>query len=97
MTTMVRKVVVLVLAMAMVAACGGGARAAGGCNAGQLTVCAGAIAGGARPTAACCSSLRAQKGCFCQFAKDPRYGRYVNSPNARKAVSSCGIALPTCH
>ncbi|MBF6189543.1 hypothetical protein IU482_30525, partial [Nocardia farcinica] len=47
--------------------------------------------------AACCSSLRAQQGCFCQFAKDPRYGRYVNSPNARKAVSSCGIALPTCH
>nr|1L6H_A Chain A, Non-Specific Lipid Transfer Protein [Oryza sativa] len=68
-----------------------------GCNAGQLTVCTGAIAGGARPTAACCSSLRAQQGCFCQFAKDPRYGRYVNSPNARKAVSSCGIALPTCH
>uniref|UniRef100_A0A0D3FCV1 Bifunctional inhibitor/plant lipid transfer protein/seed storage helical domain-containing protein n=1 Tax=Oryza barthii TaxID=65489 RepID=A0A0D3FCV1_9ORYZ len=47
--------------------------------------------------AACGSSLRAQQGCFCQFAKDPRYGRYVNSPNARKAVSSCGIALPTCH
>uniref|UniRef100_A0A0E0CTY9 Bifunctional inhibitor/plant lipid transfer protein/seed storage helical domain-containing protein n=1 Tax=Oryza meridionalis TaxID=40149 RepID=A0A0E0CTY9_9ORYZ len=95
---MVRKLAVLVLAVAMVAACGGVVGAAGaGCNAGQLTVCAGAIAGGARPTAACCSSLRAQQGCFCQFAKDPRYGRYVNSPNARKAVSSCGIALPTCH
>ncbi|BAF10637.1 non-specific lipid-transfer protein 2 precursor [Oryza sativa Japonica Group] len=96
---MMRKLAVLVLAVAMVAACGGGVVgvAGAGCNAGQLTVCTGAIAGGARPTAACCSSLRAQQGCFCQFAKDPRYGRYVNSPNARKAVSSCGIALPTCH
>uniref|UniRef100_J3LJ65 Bifunctional inhibitor/plant lipid transfer protein/seed storage helical domain-containing protein n=1 Tax=Oryza brachyantha TaxID=4533 RepID=J3LJ65_ORYBR len=76
---------------------GGGGGAGGGGGGVQLTVCAGAIAGGAKPTAACCSSLRAQQGCFCQFAKDPRYGRYVNSPNARRAVTSCGIAVPRCH
>ncbi|KAF0932867.1 hypothetical protein E2562_012190 [Oryza meyeriana var. granulata] len=40
--------------------------------------------------------LRAQQGCFCQFAKNPAYARYINSPNARKAVASCGIALPSC-
>uniref|UniRef100_A0A0D9VNJ2 Bifunctional inhibitor/plant lipid transfer protein/seed storage helical domain-containing protein n=1 Tax=Leersia perrieri TaxID=77586 RepID=A0A0D9VNJ2_9ORYZ len=86
-------VVVVVVAMAVVM----GAGAAGRCDAGQLTVCAGAIAIGSRPTAACCSGLRAQQGCFCQFAKDPRYGRYINSPNARRAVSSCGLPLPSCH
>ncbi|XP_015690608.1 non-specific lipid-transfer protein 2-like [Oryza brachyantha] len=93
--TTMRKVAAVVLVV-VVAACRC-SDAAVPCNAGQLTVCAGAIAGGAKPTAACCSSLRAQQGCFCQFAKDPRYGRYVNSPNARRAVTSCGIAVPRCH
>jgi hypothetical protein len=66
------------------------------CNAGQLAVCAGAIVSGAKPSAACCSNLKAQQGCFCEYAKNPAYARYINSPNARKAVTSCGVSLPRC-
>ncbi|XP_002466001.1 non-specific lipid-transfer protein 2P [Sorghum bicolor] len=69
---------------------------AASCNAGQLTVCASAMLSGAAPSAACCSNLKAQQGCLCQFAKNPAYARYVNSPNARKTVASCGVALPRC-
>uniref|UniRef100_A0A0A9BDV2 Bifunctional inhibitor/plant lipid transfer protein/seed storage helical domain-containing protein n=1 Tax=Arundo donax TaxID=35708 RepID=A0A0A9BDV2_ARUDO len=85
----------VVAAMLLLVVVAGGASAAS-CNAGQLAVCAPAITGGARPSAACCSNLRAQQGCFCQFAKNPTYGRYVNSPNARRAVAACGISLPRC-
>lgn len=90
-----RKDVMVVVALVTMVALAGGARAAS-CNAGQLTVCAAAITGGAKPSAACCSNLRAQQGCFCQFAKNPTYGRYISSPNARKTVASCGITLPRC-
>ncbi|KQK24045.1 non-specific lipid-transfer protein 2P [Brachypodium distachyon] len=83
--------VMLVLAMAAQEA-----SAAGGCNAGQLSVCAVAITSGSPPSAECCSNLRAQQGCLCQYAKDPNYGRYISSPYARQTVASCGIPVPKC-
>ncbi|KAL5210872.1 hypothetical protein ABZP36_006495 [Zizania latifolia] len=94
---MMRKVAAVVLVVAMLAADGGGLGAWAACDAGQLAPCVGAIAGGAPATAACCSGLRAQQGCLCLFAKDPRYARYVNSPNARRTVASCGFSIPSCH
>ncbi|KAL5225816.1 hypothetical protein ABZP36_012455 [Zizania latifolia] len=66
------------------------------CNAGSLAVCAGAIIGGAAPSASCCSNLRAQQGCFCQFARNPAYSGYINSANARKTLSSCRVTVPRC-
>uniref|UniRef100_A0A0D9XLA0 Bifunctional inhibitor/plant lipid transfer protein/seed storage helical domain-containing protein n=1 Tax=Leersia perrieri TaxID=77586 RepID=A0A0D9XLA0_9ORYZ len=66
------------------------------CNAGNLVVCAGAIIGGSAPSATCCSNLRAQSGCFCQYARNPAYASYINSPNARKTLTSCRIAIPRC-
>ncbi|XP_040384271.1 non-specific lipid-transfer protein 2P-like [Oryza brachyantha] len=84
--------VLLLVAAAMAAP----APAAAQCNAGQLAVCAGAIIGGSAPSASCCSNLRAQRGCFCQYARNPAYASYINSGNARKTLSSCGIAIPRC-
>uniref|UniRef100_A0ACD5TNA7 Uncharacterized protein n=1 Tax=Avena sativa TaxID=4498 RepID=A0ACD5TNA7_AVESA len=66
------------------------------CNVGELISCAPAIIGGTTPTESCCSDLKAQEGCFCQYAKDPAYSEYINSPNARNTLASCGITLPTC-
>uniref|UniRef100_A0A0E0M9G5 Bifunctional inhibitor/plant lipid transfer protein/seed storage helical domain-containing protein n=1 Tax=Oryza punctata TaxID=4537 RepID=A0A0E0M9G5_ORYPU len=66
------------------------------CNAGQLAICAGAIISGSAPSASCCSNLRAQRGCFCQYARNPAYASYINSANARKTLTSCGIAIPRC-
>lgn len=89
------QLVAMVVAMAVVLAMASGASAAS-CNAGTLATCVSAITGGGKPSAACCSNLHAQQGCFCQFAKNPAYGRYINSPNARKTVAACGLALPRC-
>ncbi|XP_047043451.1 non-specific lipid-transfer protein 2P-like [Lolium rigidum] len=66
------------------------------CDVGKLIDCGPAIIGGTPPSDSCCSNLKAQKGCFCQYAKDPNYSDYINSPNARKTLDSCGITLPTC-
>ena len=84
----------LMLALVVLAAAPGGARAA--CQASQLAVCASAILSGAKPSGECCGNLRAQQGCFCQYAKDPTYGQYIRSPHARDTLTSCGLAVPHC-
>ncbi|KAL6659959.1 hypothetical protein ACP70R_002081 [Stipagrostis hirtigluma subsp. patula] len=89
------KVAVLAAAMLLLLLLAGEASAAT-CNAGALAACVPAITSGATPTAACCANMRAQRGCFCEFARNPAYGRYVSSPNARRTVASCGVSLPRC-
>ncbi|XP_022895426.1 non-specific lipid-transfer protein 2-like [Olea europaea var. sylvestris] len=66
------------------------------CNASELNPCATAIASGLPPSAACCSKLWEQQPCLCGYLKDPALKQYVNSPNARKVVSSCGVPTPSC-
>jgi len=96
MDTMMRKQAVMACAVLLLLVLAGGGASAASCNAGQLAVCAAALTSGAKPSTACCSNLKAQQGCFCQFAKNPAYSRYINSPNARKVVAACGVALPRC-
>jgi hypothetical protein len=69
---------------------------AAACDASQLAVCVSAIMGGAPPTPECCANLTAQQGCFCQCAMEPANGSYIKSPNARKTLQSCHLAVPTC-
>ena len=93
--------VLVVVAMVVVAPSVGAAtaRASTGeqqCDVGQLIACGPAIIGGTTPSESCCSNLKAQEGCFCQYAKDPAYSQYINSPNAQKTLTSCGITLPAC-
>uniref|UniRef100_A0A0A8XQQ4 Bifunctional inhibitor/plant lipid transfer protein/seed storage helical domain-containing protein n=1 Tax=Arundo donax TaxID=35708 RepID=A0A0A8XQQ4_ARUDO len=90
---MAKVVAMLVVVLAVAAAMSAEAQQ---CNAGQLAVCAPAIVSGAAPTAACCSNLRAQRTCFCQYARNPAFSRYINSPNSRRALTSCGIVIPRC-
>ncbi|EAY79131.1 non-specific lipid-transfer protein 2P [Oryza sativa Japonica Group] len=66
------------------------------CDPGLLSPCAAPIFFGTAPSASCCSSLKAQQGCFCQYAKDPTYASYINSTNARKMIAACGIPFPNC-
>ncbi|KAK3152976.1 hypothetical protein QOZ80_2BG0166040 [Eleusine coracana subsp. coracana] len=81
------------VALLMVAAIGA---SGDDCKPDQLAVCLPAIVSGSAPTDACCTNLHAQQGCFCQYAKDPNYARYIGSPNARKALTTCGINIPNC-
>ena len=66
------------------------------CNALQLTPCAGAIIGNAAPTASCCSKMKEQQPCMCQYARDPNLKQYVNSPNGKKVLAACKVPVPSC-
>lgn len=90
------RAVALLAMLLLVATAGGAAAQAQNCDASGLAVCGPAIIGGSAPTAPCCSALRAQEGCFCQYARDPAYSRYINSPNSRRTLAACAIAIPHC-
>ncbi|GMN28186.1 hypothetical protein TIFTF001_001955 [Ficus carica] len=66
------------------------------CSPLELSSCLSAITGGTKPSNTCCSKLREQKPCLCGYLKNPNLRQYVNSPNARKVASTCGVAYPKC-
>ncbi|CAH8362297.1 unnamed protein product [Eruca vesicaria subsp. sativa] len=66
------------------------------CDAKQLQPCLAAITGGGQPSGDCCAKLKEQQSCLCGFAKIPSFAQYVNSPNARKVLSACGVPYPSC-
>lgn len=66
------------------------------CNVLQLSACASAITTSNPPTEACCTKLKEQRECLCQYLKDPNLKRLVSSPNARKVADACGSPFPTC-
>lgn len=66
------------------------------CNPLELSACAIAITTSSTPTALCCSKLKEQKPCLCQYVKDPNLQKLINSPNARNVANTCGTPFPTC-
>ncbi|KAJ4707053.1 non-specific lipid-transfer protein 2 [Melia azedarach] len=66
------------------------------CNPTQLSPCVGAITSSAPPSRACCDKLREQRPCLCGYLRDPNLKQFVNSPNARKVSSTCGVPYPQC-
>ncbi|XAR63932.1 hypothetical protein NMG60_11024095 [Bertholletia excelsa] len=66
------------------------------CNPSELAPCASAITTSSPPSKACCTKLQQQKPCLCQYLKNPSLKPYVNSPNAKKVASACGVSLPKC-
>ncbi|XP_020210342.1 non-specific lipid-transfer protein 2 [Cajanus cajan] len=73
-----------------------GSVAAVTCNALQLSACANAMTSSSPPSAVCCSKLKEQRPCLCQYLKNPNLKKLVNSPNARKVATTCGSPFPTC-
>jgi hypothetical protein len=93
---MVKPVVMLVVMVLVVATVSVGGAAADNCDPSQLSECEPALIGGSQPTTTCCTNLRAQQSCFCQYVHDPNNGKYINSPNAAPTLTKCGIAVPNC-
>uniref|UniRef100_J3N3X3 Bifunctional inhibitor/plant lipid transfer protein/seed storage helical domain-containing protein n=1 Tax=Oryza brachyantha TaxID=4533 RepID=J3N3X3_ORYBR len=49
------------------------------------------------PAAAQCNAGQLAGGAGARgYARNPAYASYINSGNARKTLSSCGIAIPRC-
>ncbi|KGN53818.1 hypothetical protein Csa_014950 [Cucumis sativus] len=66
------------------------------CNTMGLSPCIGAMTSTAPPSTTCCSKLREQQPCFCQYMKNPSLGGYVKSARAKAIISSCGVPYPKC-
>ncbi|KAG6407388.1 hypothetical protein SASPL_130377 [Salvia splendens] len=66
------------------------------CNPMKLFPCLGAISSGRDPSAECCTKLKEQQPCFCEYIRNPQLKPYVDSPNAKKVAAVCGIKPPTC-
>ncbi|KAG2667490.1 hypothetical protein I3843_15G114200 [Carya illinoinensis] len=66
------------------------------CNPTQLSPCVGAMTSSSPPSSLCCSKIKEQKPCLCQYVKNPNLKKFVDSPNARKVASTCGTPFPKC-
>nr|KYP44018.1 Non-specific lipid-transfer protein 2 [Cajanus cajan]KYP58544.1 Non-specific lipid-transfer protein 2 [Cajanus cajan] len=66
------------------------------CNVVEFNPCLGAITSSSPPSTACCRKIREQRPCLCGYLQNPTLRLYVNSPGARRVVSSCGIPFPSC-
>ncbi|CAN0896613.1 Probable non-specific lipid-transfer protein AKCS9 [Linum grandiflorum] len=70
--------------------------AAADCNPGDLLPCLPAITSGSKPTDECCGKLKDQETCLCGYVKNPAFGKYVNSPEAKKVIAACDVPKPSC-
>ncbi|KAF3629972.1 Non-specific lipid-transfer protein 2 [Capsicum annuum] len=66
------------------------------CSPAELRPCLGAIRSSSAPTKLCCSKIKQQKSCLCQYLKNPALKQYVNSPAAKKVARTCGVPYPRC-
>ncbi|KAI3462562.1 hypothetical protein Pfo_019225 [Paulownia fortunei] len=66
------------------------------CSPLELSPCLGAITGSQNPSPQCCSKLKEQVPCFCGYINNPTLRPYIESPNAKKVASICGVATPKC-
>nr|CDG03100.1 LTP (lipid transfer protein) [Coffea canephora] len=69
---------------------------AAGCNAQALSPCLPSIINGTPPSKQCCTNAKEQEPCFCNFIKDPAYGKIIKNPNTKKTLEACGLKWPTC-
>ncbi|KAI9113764.1 hypothetical protein K1719_015015 [Acacia pycnantha] len=65
------------------------------CSPVQLSACVSAITSSTPPSQLCCSKIKEQKPCLCQYVKNPNLKKFVDSPNARKVASTCGTPFPS--
>ncbi|MQL91847.1 hypothetical protein Taro_024463 [Colocasia esculenta] len=66
------------------------------CSPYELLPCVGAIMYSVLPSDQCCSTLREQQPCLCQYIRDPTLGSYVNSPNSHRVADACRLPFPRC-
>ncbi|KAG5602187.1 hypothetical protein H5410_033557 [Solanum commersonii] len=64
------------------------------CSPVQLSPCLGAIRSSSPPSKLCCSKIKQQKPCLCQYLKNPTLKKYVNSPGAKKVAALAAFHTP---
>ncbi|KAL8035133.1 hypothetical protein ABFX02_12G077100 [Erythranthe guttata] len=71
------------------------ARAQVSCDPAQLSPCASTIFFSSQPSNACCTAIRQQIPCLCQYQSDPTLQGFINSPAALRISTFCNVPFPT--
>lgn len=66
------------------------------CNPAELSPCLSALTGPSEPTKLCCTKLKVQEPCLCEYLKNPDFRKYLDTGNADKVSKACGVPFPTC-
>ncbi|AAF24847.1 putative bifunctional inhibitor/plant lipid transfer protein/seed storage helical [Arabidopsis thaliana] len=66
------------------------------CNPAQLSPCLETIMKGSEPSDLCCSKVKEQQHCICQYLKNPNFKSFLNSPNAKIIATDCHCPYPKC-
>ncbi|KAH0685457.1 hypothetical protein KY290_016728 [Solanum tuberosum] len=66
------------------------------CDVMALGSCAPAILSSEPPTWTCCSKLKEQEPCLCEYSKNPIAKPYVNSTRAQMVFKTCKVSIPKC-
>ncbi|XP_021909394.1 non-specific lipid-transfer protein 2-like [Carica papaya] len=66
------------------------------CTPTQLSSCVSAITSSSPPTKLCCTKIREQRPCLCQYMKNQTLRKFINTPNAKRVAKTCGTPFPTC-
>ncbi|PWA71907.1 lipid-transfer protein [Artemisia annua] len=70
---------------------------AANCNYMDLMVCSGAISSPPQPpSAACCSKVKEQRSCFCEYLRNPTLRQFVTPEDAQRVAGQCHVGLPNC-
>lgn len=52
---------------------------------------------GTNPSPNCCTKLKEQEPCLCEYAKNPLFKQYVEySPNAKSVMEKFNVPPPSC-
>lgn len=64
------------------------------CDPTLLNPCAAAFLFSTRPSSLCCSRIKSQVPCYCQYLNDPSLSGYISG--GKKVAAACGVSLPSC-
>ncbi|KAL1216839.1 putative non-specific lipid-transfer protein AKCS9 [Cardamine amara subsp. amara] len=59
------------------------------CDPMELSPCYVTIETGSKPSDLCCTRVKQQKHCVCQYMKNPTFKSFLNKPNAKKIATDC--------
>ncbi|EOA37603.1 hypothetical protein CARUB_v10011969mg [Capsella rubella] len=60
----------------------------------DLAPCLSAVQGGSQPSAECCTKLKDNQSCFCDYLKDPLVGPFLSA--GKKVLADCNVPIPSC-
>ncbi|XP_065860758.1 non-specific lipid-transfer protein 2-like [Euphorbia lathyris] len=66
------------------------------CTPTELSSCVSAITSSSPPSKQCCTKIKEQKPCLCQYLRNQNLKKFINTPNARKVATTCGTPFPKC-